>query len=327
MKKQKGMAGITVAIVLILLAIGIFVALPYVGMERPFSPVPPGQLQCADPGTARTVTIVGLDDNYNPGTAITDKGTLSFFYRKAGTTAWTADGDSFSATAGANYEIALGLNSTTASTADPQPIDGPIVNIQVPCDSTSTFEYSFTNDEVATSLTAQGLDGSDGNVISATATIDIDAGSPVSIAVDWYAGFEENFGTLACGAMSNVYVVRVNTTEFDAPDLEYKGTKLSSTNVPGVVSSAAGMKDYAFMGPVIESTKGQGSYPYTLILDPDDTVNPNGTHTNTTVTVYDSFIYYDNDDNGIKCGVEDELDNEIGAAAADVLTIYTESEA
>lgn len=324
MSNQKGLAGITMIIVFLVAATFVVVVFgDQLGIQLPNFQISPTQpLQCADPGTSRTVTVSALDDNYNPGTAVT--GTSTFYYRKSGDTAWTAAGGSFSATAGAVYELALGTNSSSAQTALPQPVDGPIVTATIPCDSASTLEYTFTNDELATSLTAQALDGNDGNVITATDTIDIDAGSPVSIAIDWYAGYEENFGTLACGAMSNVYVVRVNTTTFDDVDLEYNGVKLSSTTVPGVVSSASGMKDYAFMGPVIESTKTQGKYPFTLILDPDDTTGPDGTDTNTTVTVYDSFVYYDSDNNQIKCGVEDEDQTEIGAAAADVLTIYTE---
>ena len=129
---------------------------------------------------------------------------------------------------------------------------------------------------------------------------------------------------MACGEMSNVIVVRVNKTQFEDVAVQFIGKDLTPTDLPGLVSSATGYKDYAFFAPVIQSTTVplQNAKQLTLVLDPDNTYDPDGGISNITMTYYDSAVFY-NDDvaDHIKCGVEDEDDSEIGAAAADTLNI------
>ena len=285
---------------------------------------PQGPQDCQDPGTARTVTLKAIDSLYNPGTSI---GHMPFFYRKSGETTWTDGQGYFSAVTGATDEVALGASTTTATTAEPQPIDGPVITYKVPCDASSTLEVKATNDALATDLTGNALEPNDGNVISASDPIDIDNGGPVSIAIDWYATHEEAFGTIACGPMSNIIVVKLNTTAYEEDETEmyYNGQKLTKTSVPTLMSETSSYKNIAFKSPVLKSTEGQGSYPFTLTVDPEDGAgyNPGG-HIggNVTLYMYDSHIYYDNNDNTFKCGVEDETGAEIGAASADSEEIY-----
>ena len=327
---RKGFSPAATAVVGIILITAIFVIGSSVGWRIPgaVGVIPPGG--CEDPGTARTISIVGLDNQYNIGSAIT---AVPFFYRKVGETTWTDPaGKTFSATAGAQYELALGVNATTSTTAEPQPVTKYRDTITVPCDYSKTFEYTFTNDALSTDVSASALDPADGNVISSTDTIDIDLGASITIPLKIYSSDDENYGTMACGLMSNVYVVRINTTSFEEEntDLKYNGVSLAKTGSPSVLSSSTGLKDIAFIGPVLESTRDNSAYKFSLVVDPTDTgdgYNPTGNTDNTTVYIYDSHIYYDNNDNTFKCGVEDETGSEIGAATPDSLTIYTAPDA
>ena len=330
-----GMSTAAVASVMVVVVLGAFATVyllvsPVVNNVNQ-GPTQPGAGQtpsspsaCSDPGTLRTQTISGLDNEYNPGTSV---GAISIMYRQKGASAWIlGTTGAFSGVPGAEYEVALGLNTTTAQTALAQPTVGPVISYTVPCDASYIKEVVFTNDALSTDLSANAYDPVTGLIVNNGAQpIDIDAGGPVSVPVDWYSSYEENYGTLACGQFSNVMVVRVNTTEYEGVNVQYYGQDLATASAPKSLPTWSGYSDYAFYAPVLESTMDQSKKAFSIILDPDNTVNPTGGASNVTAWLYDSAVFYNSNaasgSSLIQCGIQDETNAEIGAATADFVAL------
>ncbi|NOR84692.1 hypothetical protein GQ473_01100, partial [archaeon] len=149
------------------------------------------------------------------------------------------------------------------------------------------------------------------------------AGDIKTLGAKFTGSYEEDFGNINAGEMSNVLVVRYNNTQIDKIELtsivddQGKSYAVTEVSVPVVVGSASGTVQKAYTFPVIESNNG---YKYKYVLDGDDTVPVNTTITAVTWSLYDSGFYLDENTNTIESGVEDEDDAEIGAAAADTIT-------
>jgi hypothetical protein len=292
--------------------------------QQPGTPQAPSCLSTTSP----TVTVK-TPDVYG-GTAVTTQNA----YRKCGESSWTdvAGAGTFNADVGDKYEIVFGIDSDD-DTAEPY---GPHITCDdpyiVPCQETPTVERAVVDDSLATDLTAVAFDPDDGNQITTSDPIDIDAGDIKNIRFKWQGAFEEDFGNRFTGDDTNVLVVRYNTTQFDKMYVtKDDGTKLAPANVPTLLTSSSGYTDRAFKFPVLKSN---AEYWFTLVADADDSVNPTGGDntseptnfdvSNITLYLYDSNWYFDNDVTPaqVKYGVEDEDFAETGATAADTLEIY-----
>lgn len=267
-------------------------------------------------------------DAYNPGSSLT----IPSMYRKVGETSWTdvSSGSTFAGEALANYEVCIGVNQ---SAAGPNiEAYGDCFNYPVPCQETSTAEYTDArNDALETDLTATLIDMEDSKAIIDSGTtsdrIDIDAGDTAKIEIRYSGASEEDFGNIHCGELSNVVVFKINTTAYDEEDvtLTYKGRSMTRVTAPTSLAQAAGFQMVAFEFPVLESNP---IYYLYLDLPADDTENPSGSDGgNVTVSLYDSAQFLNQDTNTVECGVNDEDGKDIGAAAADEATVRVEDDA
>ena len=228
----------------------------------------------------------------------------------------------FDANPGDRYEILFGIDSDDD---DAEPY-GPKITYTVPCEESPEIEQYVVDDSEATDLTAIAFDPDDGNQIAAGDEVDIDAGDIKNIKFRFTGAFEEDFGNRFCEddeGVKNVLVVRYNTSEFDdAYVTDLSGNKLPSAGVAinKLLSASSGFADDTFWFPVIRSN---ADYEYKLVLDADDSVNPTGEGGNVTVYLYDVNWFIDNDvtPQAWGCGIMDEDSSEIGAAAADSLSV------
>lgn len=290
------------------------------------TPQPETQIECLST-TSPTVTL-STPDVYG-GAAVT---TQNIVRKMSGSSPMISTSDvagagTFDANAGDTYQIMFGIDSDDD---DEEPY-GPIVKYTVPCEENPELEIAVVDDAEATDLTAIAFDPDDGNQITTSDDLDVDAGEIKTVKFRWTGSFEEDFGNRWCeddDGVKNVLVVRYNTSTFDkvyATDLS--GNKLPTAGIAinRILSSSSGMTDDTFWFPVIRSN---ADYEYKLVLDADSTEEPKGSYSNVTAYLYDVSHYIDNDvtPQGWLCGIMDEDANEVGAAAADSLSIYLEED-
>jgi len=321
--EQKGMMqGLLVAVV--------FIGAIYVGytylMEEPepltweyppgATPAPPGVpgVPGAPPagpcvGLAATPTVtLETYDRYNQGTAITTKN----MYRKVGGNTWTnvAGTGTIQLSAGTEIELVFGIDSTDEVEEPP----GEHMYYTLPCAETATLSVPVANDVDDTSHATITVFDENG----ATGAQAVGAGDVKTVFIDITGKYEYDLGNIDCGETSNLLIAKYNTTSID--DIEVTGVTMetptkksytvSTAGVPVGIAGALTATNFGLQGwelPVLESNS---KYRVTYVIDADDTENPGASDLEWYIA--DSAHYLDNDDNTIKCGVEDEDQTDIG---------------
>lgn len=271
------------------------------------------------------------------GAAITTKN----IYKKTGGS-WTevAGAGTFNADAGNKLDIVFGIGDA-ANEDDAQPF-GKEISWTVPCESyprvsAGSFSCDKSNkcgvidDSLATDLTVVFFDPNDGNTITSSDRVDMDAGKIYNVKVRWTGSFEEDFGNRFCEDFEqakNAIVIRYNTTEYDdvyVTDLQGNRYTPYSVQINRLLSASSGFTDAVFEFPVLRSNYDEEAY---IVFDTDDSVGPDGGVANVTVYLYDVNYYLDNDLTPAepKCGIMDEDGSEVGAAAADSGSIFVEDD-
>ena len=277
------------------------------------TPAPPGVpgVPPAGPcvGLAATPTVtLETYDRYNMGTAITTQN----MYRKVGANTWTdvAGTGTIQLAAGTQIEIVFGIDSNDEAEEPP----GPLMFYTLPCLETATLSVPVANDIDATgdaSITVFDENG-------ATGAQAVGAGDVKTVFIDITGKYEYDLGNIDCGETSNLLIAKYNTTSID--DIIVTGVTMEtpskksfgarSKGVPVGIAGALTASNFGLQGwelPVLESNS---KYRVTYVIDADDTENPDGDDLEWYIA--DSAHYLDNDDNTIKCGVEDEDRGDIG---------------
>ena len=262
------------------------------------------------------VTMMTLD-KYNEGTAVTTQNMYRQVVAPGVYGSWTdvAGAGTITLAAGTELEYVIGIDTDDEAA---EPYGRHVKTFVVPAKVTSAIVEYVANDALATDLTGTYFDEfSSANTAQSWTAADVK-----TLSAKFTGAFEEDFGNIDAGEMSNVLVVRYNNTQIDKISLtsivddKGKSYPITKVGVPVIQGSATGTVQEAYAFPVIESNNG---YKYMYSLDGDDTVAINTTVTALTWSLYDSSFYLDSDDNVIKSGVEDEDSAEIGAAAADTI--------
>ncbi len=274
------------------------------------------------PNVARkrgTITL-STPDLYG-GSAVTTQNII----RKVGSTSTTdvAGAATFTPNVGDTYEILFGIDSDDD---DAEPYGG-MVTYKIPCKEVDEVEFLVVDDSVAGDLVVFATDPDDGNNIGDSNPVDIDVGQVKTIPIKWTGAFEEDFGNRWCEddeGVGNVMVVRYNTSQYDdAYVTDSAGNKYPAANVAigKLLSASSGYTDLTFEVPVFRSNADN---LFKLVMEADAIENPDGGTSNITVYVYDSGRYIDNDvtPSAWKCGIMDEDGGEVGAVAADSISLY-----
>lgn len=280
-----------------------------------------------------TVTFA-TPDKYNKGTATTTQNMYrvvsvgSDGQKAYGTWVDVAGAATFQLAGGAEIEYVAGIDSNDEGA---EPYGRHVASYFVPCKETATIVEYVSNDALSTDLGDVYFD----EYGTANTNQTMGAGDVKNLAIQFTGSFEEDFGNKDCGEQTNVLVMRINASQFDAENMEVtsitdittqKTYAVTPTSVPAVynnANAAAGDTNKAYFFPVVETNH---AYKVTYIADADDTVNPNyvtdGGGDPLVFYLYDSEYYFDGNLNEIKCGVEDETQSEIGAASADSIIQY-----
>jgi len=309
----------TTTVLLAIIALGVLAMLMGVGPSPGFvvtPSAPAAPVVERDLAATPTITLY-TPDKYNPGTAVTTQN----MYRRViapgvyGTWVDVAGAGTFSLAPGTEIEYVIGIDSDDESA---EPYGRHVSSWVVPNQETPSIVEYVANDAAATDLTDTYFDEyDDANTAQSWSAADIK-----TLGGKFTGKYEYDFGAIDCGEMSNVLVVRYNNTQIDKIDVTSivddtgKSYPVTETTVPVIQSSATGTVQKAYKFPVIESNNG---YKFKYSLDGDDSIAVNTSITALTWYLYDSAHYLDSNDNLVKCGVEDEDDAEIGAAAADTI--------
>lgn len=279
------------------------------------------------------------------GSAVTTKN----IYKLKGESTWTqvAGAATFNADPGDVVQIQFGIGDA-ANEDDAEPY-GCYAEWVVPCKSYPDLKAGelcvdkdgksgVIDDSLATDLDVLFFDENDGNSITESDTMDIDAAELYTIEFEWKSDFEEDFGSRYCedlpksllpGTKGNVMVAHVNTSCTDNVHIESKSGErylpYTGGQLSRLLATVSGYTDYAFVVPTLRSNvKLEGN----VVWDTDDTVGCDGGTSNATFYLYDVNTYLDNDVTPatVKCGIMDEDANEVGAAAADSFTFYVEDD-
>lgn len=300
-KMSGGMTALVLFLVIAVLIIGYFtIGQSVVGNQDDGKTI----TNC-DSQTTPNLTINAYDLE-NPGTALTEATNL---YRIKGQTTWKTftAGTGFSVGVGETLEIVMGI-STSDFTDNAY---GDYFEYTVPCEETPTIEKGMYNDEVETSLTSTFYNA-DGDASAET----FSAGESQVVSIKMKAGTDEVFGNPLISGNPNVIVLGLNSTEWDQPNQVYLegGQELSSVEVPGRLSSVAGIKFYAYEIPVI-TDKEVRVY---LDLNADDSTAP---ATDMTGYIYAGNWFINGDTANVDSGVETDEDAAVGTDAADSVTL------
>lgn len=283
--------------------------------------------------TQRRGTVTIQTPDLYGGAAVTTKNVVE---RPGGSWTQVNGAATFDANGYEVVKIVFGIGDANTED-DAEPYGCIISSWEVPCEETPIVSAArlccdkdnkcgVVDDSVATDLTATATDPDDGNTISGSDPVDIDAADIKTIRFKFEGAFEEDFGNRFCEddmGEKNVVVVRYNTSQYDdAYVTDTQGNRMASApvSINRLLTSSSGYTDATFYFPVIRSN---GEFEGKLVLDADDTVNPDGGQSNVTIYLYDVNVYLDNDVTPAepKCGIMDEDGNEVGAAAADSLLV------
>lgn len=258
------------------------------------------------------------------GAAVTSKN----IYRQVGLSTFTevAGAATFNANPNMQYEVVFGIGATDD---DDEPF-GCKATWTCPCEAYPTLSAGrlcvlgnrkgvIDDTAAGTSLTSTFFDPDDGNAISATDGVDIDAGQVKNIKWVFNGVFEEAYGNPFI-TNGNVVTIKFNNTAFDSVKLTNDaGAEFTSTSTPSAYAAAAGHITKSYKVPAVLSNS---QVTYYVVVDADDTINP--TTANITVYMYDGswFINNDNTPPTVDSGVEDEDAVEVGGSTAFSGTIY-----
>lgn len=260
------------------------------------------------------MTVV-TPDKYG-GAATTSKNLYRIVSDGTPITTWTevAGAATFTSNPGDEVQIAFGIG---ASDDDDEPF-GPYKEWTIPCQSYPKLTQEVIDDTAAgTSLSSTLYDPNDGNSISSTDPVDLDAGQVKSIKWVLSGVFEESYGNPWCWSgmgKGNVVTIKYNNTQIDSIALtDASGSELQAVTTPSLYASAAGFLTKSYQIAPIESTK---EMTYFITVDTDDSINPDGGIANMTVYMYDVNMFQNNDVTppAIRCGVEDEDAAQVGGS-------------
>jgi len=289
---------ISIVLVIVLLAqFGVF------GQNIGQTPSDPNVISTCDSTTSPNLTIKAYDKE--AGTALTEATNL---YRVKGDKTFSTftAGTGFDANAGDTIEIVMGI--TTSDFTDNA--YGQMKEIVVECKETPSVEYEMVNDEIETELTATFLDAEE----SASAETYV-AGQTQDITIKLQAGVKEYFGNPYIGGNSNVLVLNLNTTEWDAPEkVSVGGVELKKVATPQRHVAVASMIAYAYEMPVITDVATK----IVVSMNADDTTAP---ATDMTAHMYAGNYFYNADNQEIESGVENEEGLAVGTDASDTLAL------
>lgn len=269
-----------------------------------------------------TVTVV-TPDMYG-GAAVTTKN----LYRETGASTFTevAGAATFSANPHQEYEVIFGIGATDD---DDEPfgckavwtapcLPTPRLDASKLCkwtDASGQVRSGVIDDTAAgTSLTSTLFDPDDGDAITATATIDLDAADIKSVRWVLSGVFEEAYGNPWVD--ENVVTLKYNSTCYDSVKLTNSaGIEYQTTTTPNHYTATAGHVTKSYKFPATVTTTEITSI---IVVDVDDTENPNATAAanNITVYVYDGNWFQNNDMTPpeIQGGVQDEDAAQVGGS-------------
>jgi len=266
-------------------------------------PSNPNVITGCDSTTSPNITIKAYDKE--TGTALTEATNL---YRVKGDKTWSTftAGTGFAANAGDTLEIVMGIDTTDFT----DNAYGQKKEVVVECKETPSVEFEMVNDEVETSLSATFLDAEE----SASAETYV-AGQTQDITIKLQAGVKEYFGNPYIGGNSNVLVLNLNTSEWDAPTkVSVGGVELSKVATPQRHVAVASMIAYAYEMPVITDVATK----IVVSMNADDT---NAPATDMTAHMYAGNYYYNADNQAIESGVENEEGLAVGTDSSDTLVL------
>lgn len=250
---------------------------------------------------------------------------LPSFTEVAGAATFTAD-------AYDKYEIVYGIGATDD---DDETFGCRVASWEVPCKANPTVSAAelcclngrcgvIDDTAAGTSLTSTLFDPDDGNAITATSTIDIDAADLKNIRWVFSGVFEEAYGNPWCD--TNIVTIGYNATAFDDMKLtDAGGRSFPTTSNPSHYTAVAGSTTKSYIVPAVMTNT---EVTYYIVADADGTLDPTGTTTNITIYMYDGNQYQDNDVTppDIKCGVEDEDAAQVGGSTDFSDIIYLEED-
>lgn len=254
--------------------------------------------------TSPTLNIKAYDKE--TGTALTEATNL---WKIKGAKTWTTftAGTGFEAGAEKTLEVVMGITTTDFT----DNAYGQKFEVFVECEENPSIEKEMVSDEIETSLTATFYNN-DGD---AAAEVYV-AGQTQDVSIKLQAGVDEYFGNPYLEGNTNVIVLALNSTEWDAPEkVSIKGgAELKPVSLPQRHSAVAGMIAYAFELPVITEDQTE----IVLKLNADDTVAP---ATDMTASIYAANYFYNSDTQKIESGVENEEGVAVGTDAPDTVLL------
>jgi len=271
---------------------------------------------------------VDTPDAYG-GAAVTSKN----LYRKTGLASFTevAGAATFNANPGDTYEVIFGIG---ASDDDDEPF-GCKVSWTCPCQAYPTLSAAekctlpngktgIVDDTAAgTSLTSSLFDPDDGNAITSSDTIDIDAAQMKNIRWVFSGVYEEAYGNPWTN--DNVVTISYNTSAYDDVKLtDQSGSTFPTTETPNHYSAVAGNAAKSYKVPAVLSNT---ELTYYIVVDADDTIDPGANaDNNITVYMYDGNHFINNDVSpaAISSGVQDEDAAQVGGSTdfTDTINVY-----
>jgi hypothetical protein len=259
------------------------------------------------------------------GATVTTKNII----RQSGLSTWTevAGAATFERDPGTVMEVVFGQGSDD-DTDEPF---GCKIEYVVPCSEnprlsaaelcTDGGDSGVIDDAVEGDLSVTMIDPEDQNSITGTEVVDIDNGDVMSLKTTWQGAYEEDYGNrfTPCGNTLVYHFHQAGYTNMKATDLN--GVDYPPADVPGIHSVVALHKDKGYKVPVLKSNM---LWEFYTVADVSGAgIEANQTTGNSTLTLYDNNWYIDNDvtPSVIRCGAEDEDDNDLGSNGADTFTM------
>lgn len=237
-----------------------------------------------------TVTIKAFD-TINRGTS--DGEGKHRVYLNGDVLAEVADGGTVTMSPGDEYSVLYDYNNSELGSSFYPALEKGVVK----CAGTVLLA-GYLDDKPSANVTMKVFNSDDSLINSGTDTEVLGTNEEVTMLFKVKATSEDSFGSEAALIV------------FDAHQLAFSDIKLSGANevsAPGIHSSAASFKAYAFEVPAI---MGSSYNQFDLTLKTGAT-NPGISH-NVTVTFYDKSLYVDAETGEIQNGYSDEDNGRVG---------------